>query len=416
MDAFTYRQGELHVEDVLVGELARQYGTPLYVYSRSYLRQQYRDLATAMTAVNPLICYSVKANSNIAVIRTFLDEGAGLDIVSGGELFRAFRAGADASKIVFAGVGKTREEITHALKEGILFFTVESEPEIMRISDCARQLGVMGRIVFRVNPDVAPQTHKYISTGKIENKFGLDRERTVRAYELAVRLSNIEIVGLHMHIGSQILSVEPFALALAKLRGLALDLKSKCPTFRYIDIGGGIGIKYQCGEEGLSPAVFAEYTVPILREMGLSVVMEPGRSLVGNAGILVCRVQYVKDNAFKKFVIVDAGMSDLIRPSLYGAYHEVVPVTDNAGAVRADVVGPICESADFIAQDRELPRVEEGDLLAVKGAGAYGFVMASNYNSRPRPAEVMIDGDRPFIVRERETLEDLVNKESIAPD
>lgn len=411
MNVFTYRNGELCAEDVPVRDLAERYGTPLYIYSRNHFRNQYRDLAGAMTEVNPLICYSVKANSNAAVIKTFLDEGAGLDIVSGGELFRSLRAGVNPSKIVFAGVGKTHEEIEYALKERILFFTVESEPEAARISECAQKLGLTGRIAFRVNPDVDPQTHKYISTGKRENKFGLDLNKTTQAYESASKLPNIEIVGVHMHIGSQILSVQPFADAITKLHKLCLDLKRKYSTFNYIDVGGGMGITYQPHDKELTPGAFAKSLVPILKKLDLSVIMEPGRFLVGNGGLLVCRVQYVKDNSSKKFVIVDAGMNDLIRPSLYNAFHEVIPVAKTSGTLYGDLVGPVCESSDFIATERDLPAVKEGDLLAVKGTGAYGFVMASNYNSRPRPAEIMADGSNVFIVRKRETWEDLVRRE-----
>ena len=415
MEAFLYQGGRLHAEEVPLSDLADRYGTPLYVYSRNYLRGQYRALADAMSAVSPLICYSVKANSNGAVIRTFLDEGAGLDIVSGGELFRALRAGADPGRIVFAGVGKTRDEIEYALQQDILFFTVESEPEAARISECAQTLGVNGRIAFRVNPDVDPRTHKYISTGKKENKFGLDLDRTARAYESAGRLPNIEIVGLHLHIGSQILSPDPFVEALGRVRELCAMLKDRHAGFRYLDIGGGIGIRYEPSRGPLAASVFAENVVPLLEETGLDIVMEPGRSLVGNAGVLVCRVQYVKDNPTRKFIVADAAMNDLIRPSLYSAHHEVVPIEETDATVLADLVGPICESGDFIAAERNLPAVREGDLLAVMSAGAYGFAMASTYNSRPRAAEIMVDGSDAFVVRERESWEDLVRGETGIP-
>jgi len=412
MNDFAYRDGVLHAEDLSVAGLAEQYGTPLYVYSKGHLVSQFEELTATMAEVSPLLCYSVKANSNASVIRTFLDQGAGLDIVSGGELFRALRAGADPARIVFAGVGKTRDEIEYALREQILFFTVESEPEAERISQCATALGTTGRIAFRVNPDVDPKTHKYVSTGKKENKFGLDLDRTARAYERAAALPNVEIAGLHMHIGSQILTAEPFQAALGKVADLCRDLKTRFPTFRYIDIGGGIGIRYEPQSQPLAPGAFAAAVLPTLRELDLSVVMEPGRFLVGNAGILVCRVQYVKDNPFKKFVIVDAAMNDLIRPSLYEAYHDVVAVSEREGALHGDLVGPVCESGDFIAAERDLPAVEQGDLLAVKSAGAYGYVMASNYNSRPRAAEVLVDGNQAALVRERETWEDLVRGEA----
>jgi len=408
MNEIRYAGNGLCIENVEIQSLAEQYGTPLYVYSQSHLRTQYRTLSRAMAAVKPLICYSMKANSNYAILRTLIAEGAGLDIVSGGELFTALRAGAAPSKIVFAGVGKTEDEIRYALKQGILFFTVESEPEAVRISDCARSLRTKARIAFRVNPDVNPRTHRHISTGMKENKFGLDLLRTEQAYEMAARLPNIEIAGLHLHIGSQILSARPFAEALRKVQKLCVSLKSRHPTFRYIDIGGGIGIRYRPAQNPLSPSAFARAVLPFLKKLGLSVIMEPGRFLVGNAGILLCRVQYVKNNAFKKFIVVDAGMNDLIRPVLYDAYHEILPARKTRETVLADLVGPICESGDFIAQDRRLPVVHAGDLLAVCSTGAYGFAMSSTYNSRPRPAEVMVNGRKTTLVRRRETLQDLV--------
>lgn len=411
MNEFSYRGTELYADDLSVRDLAERYGTPLYVYSRRHFRERFRALADALRDVSPLICYSVKANSNGAVIKAFLDEGSGLDIVSGGELFRARRAGADPARIVYAGVGKTAAEIEYAVREGILFFTCESEPEARLISECATRVGTTARICFRVNPDVDPKTHTYISTGKKENKFGLDLARTRQAYETAAALPGVEIAGLHMHIGSQILSEEPFAQAMGRIRDLCAELKGRYPTFRYLDIGGGLGIQYKPDQELLDPRKFAAAVLPALKALGLSVVVEPGRCLVGNGGILVCRVQVVKDSYFKKFVVVDAGMNDLIRPSLYQAYHEVLPVAAGGGKVFGDLVGPICESGDFIAQDRELPDAKAGDLLAIRSAGAYGFSMSSTYNSRPRAAEVMVDGDRCALVRERETRDDLVRGE-----
>ena len=412
MQAFTYQSGKLFAEGVSVEDLALRYGTPLYVYSRNHIRNQYRAIASAMADVKPMICYSVKANSNAAVIKTLVLEGAGFDIVSGGELFRALRAGAEANRIVFAGVGKTREEIEYALKEQIAFFTCESEPEAVRISECAKRLGVKGRIAFRVNPDVDPKTHKYISTGKKENKFGLDLNRTLQAYEMAAALPNIEIAGLHMHIGSQILSAVPFGEALAKVKEFCKTLKAKYPTFRHLDIGGGLGINYKPDQQALDPKVFADIMLPTLKELGLHVVMEPGRSIVGNAGILVSRVQYVKDSHFKKFIVADAAMNDLIRPALYQAHHEILPVVATDKKVTGDLVGPICESGDFLAQDRELPDVKQGDLVVALSAGAYGFSMSSNYNSRPRAAEIMVDGTRATPIRQRETFEDIVRGET----
>ncbi len=412
MSFFTYRSGRLFAEGVSVQDLAQRYGTPLYVYSRNHLRERYGAIASAMAEVKPLICYSVKANSNGAVIRTLAGMGSGFDIVSGGELFRVLKAGAEANRIVFAGVGKTTQEIEYALEEGILFFTVESEPEARRISDCARRLGRTARIAFRVNPDVDPKTHKYITTGKKESKFGLDLIRAGNAYAMAARLPGIEIAGLHMHIGSQILAAKPYGQALAKIMDLCRTMKATYPTFQYLDIGGGLGIDYRPGQEALDPRVFAGIVLPFLKKLGLRVVMEPGRSIVGNAGILVARVEYTKESHFKKFVVVDAGMNDLIRPSLYEAYHEIKPVRASRRKVKGDLVGPICESGDFLALDRELPAMKEGDLVAVMSAGAYGFSMSSTYNSRPRAAEVMVDGKKAFLVRQRETFEDLVRGET----
>lgn len=413
MQPFAYKSGKLFAEDVSVEELALRYGTPLYVYSKSHLKERFQAIASAMAEVKPLICYSVKANSNVAVIKTLADEGSGFDIVSGGELYRALRAGAKANTIVFAGVGKTREEIEYALTEQIAFFTCESEPEAARISECAKRLGLTGRIAFRVNPDVDPKTHKYISTGKKENKFGLDFERTMQAYAMAATLPNIEIAGLHMHIGSQLLDAGPFGEALAKVATFCRELKAKYPTFRYLDIGGGLGINYKPDQTALDPKVYASLLIPTLKELGLQVVMEPGRSIVGNSGILVCRVQYVKQSHFKKFIVVDAAMNDLIRPSLYQAHHEILPVVATDKKVIGDLVGPICESGDFLAQDRELPDVKERDLVVALSAGAYGFAMSSNYNSRPRAAEIMVDGDQATQIRQRETWEDLVRGEAL---
>ncbi len=411
MQSFTHRNGQLFVEDVPVRDLAREFGTPLYIYSRSHMREQYRALAAAMAEVEPLICFSVKANSNIGVIRTFLALGSGLDIVSGGELFRALRAGADPRKIVFAGVGKTCDEIEYALRENILFFTVESEAEARRISECAVATGTTGRIAFRVNPDVDPKTHKYISTGKKENKFGLDLARASEAYATAARLPNVALSGMHMHIGSQLLGVEPFGEALDRVHELCLDLKTRHPEFKYLDIGGGIGIQYEPGQTPPTPADYAAVVVPRLKALGLSVALEPGRRMVGNAGILVSEVQFVKDNPFKKFIVIDAAMNDLIRPALYQAHHEIVAVEETTGTVFGDLVGPICESGDFLAANRELPDVGQGDLVAALSAGAYACSMASNYNSRPRPAEVMVEGDRVIPVARRETWDDLVRNE-----
>ncbi len=412
MNEFHYQNGALHAEDLPVSELAAQHGTPLYVYSRGHLQSQYRELKEAMRELDPLICYAVKSNSNAAVMNVFAREGAGADVVSAGEIHRAMLAGIPASRMVFAGVGKTEDEIEYALRESILSFTVESEQELERISAVGRALGMTGRVDIRVNPDVDPKTHKYTSTGKKENKFGVDLERALRAYELAADLPNVEIAGMHMHIGSPIMSIGPYQEALEKVVPICRELQERYSTFQHLDIGGGLGIPYRPEDEPFDLQAYAQTMVNGLKDLGLKILLEPGRFLTGNAGILVTEVQYVKENPFKKFVIIDAAMNDLIRPALYQAYHHVVPVQETEQTLFGDLVGPVCESGDFLAQNRELPAVEPGGLLAVQGAGAYAFAMASNYNSRGRPAEVMVSGNRAELVRERETWSDLVRGET----
>jgi diaminopimelate decarboxylase len=347
------------------------------------------------------------------VISTFAEEGAGADVVSGGELFRALRAGVSANKIAFAGVGKNAEEIEYALNEGILYFTVESEAELDRISECAVRTGTVGRIAIRVNPDVDPKTHKYTSTGKKENKFGVDLERAEKAYERAAELPGIEITGIHMHIGSPVMSTDPYVEALDKVAPVCERLKAKFDTFRHIDVGGGLGINYSADQRAPLPSELADAILPHLKALGLSVGMEPGRFLTGNAGLLLTEVEFIKENPFKQFIIVDAAMNDLIRPSLYEGYHEIQSVRETTDTVFGDVVGPICESGDFMAMNRDLPAVQSGDYLAVMSAGAYGFVMASNYNSRGLAAEVMVCGDRHECVHARQDVEDLVKRERI---
>ena len=410
---FEYRNGTLYAEDVALTDLAERYGTPLYVYSRGHLQDQFRALKSVMEPVKPLICYAVKSNTNAAVIATFAAEGAGADVVSSGELYRARKAGVPSNRIVFAGVGKTEAEIEHALREEILYFTVESEPELERISACAKKLGATGRIALRVNPDVDPKTHKYTSTGKKENKFGVDLERAFAAYELAARLPNLAITSLHMHLGSPIMTATPYAEALAKVKDLCHELKKRFPTFKHIDIGGGLGIPYRPDDKPFDLALFADAVIPPLKELGLTVSMEPGRFLTGNAGVLLTRVEYIKENPFKKFVVIDAAMNDLIRPALYEAYHGVKPVREVNETVFGDLVGPVCESGDFLAANRDLPAVAQGEYLAVMSAGSYGFAMSSTYNSRPRAAEIMVHGSRVEVVRERETVPDLVKGEHL---
>ena len=427
MHSFHYRDGELFCENVALSRAAEEFGTPLYVYSAGTILDHYRRLDAALAPLDHLICYAVKANSNGAILKMLAEAGAGFDIVSGGELFRVLRAGGAAEKCTFAGVGKSREEIEYALDQGVFSFNVESEAELARIDRVARDKKLQAPIALRINPDVDAGTHRYVSTGTSENKFGIGLDRVAAVYQRAAGLANIRIRGIQMHIGSQITGAEPFAKAIAKVIPLIRELKQRHPI-EFFSIGGGMGIIYKRALESGSgkwwydhdgePAAFsvADYRdaiVPPLRELGLRVLIEPGRFLVGNAGVLLTRVHYLKQAAQKKFVIVDAGMNDLIRPALYESYHEIVPVREPRGAEHetVDVVGPVCETGDFFAEDRELPIVEEGDLLALMSAGAYGFAMASNYNSRPFPAEVLVEGDRARLIRRRQTTDDLVREE-----
>lgn len=428
MHSFHYRDGELFCENVALSRAAEEFGTPLYVYSAGTILDHFRRLDAALGSLDHLICYAVKANSNGAILKMLAEAGAGFDIVSGGELFRVLRAGGSAEKCTFAGVGKSREEIEYALDQGVFSFNVESEAELERIDRVARHKKMQAPIALRVNPDVDAGTHRYVSTGTSENKFGIGLDRVAAVYERAAGLANIRIRGIQMHIGSQITGGEPFANAIAKVIPLIRELKQRHPI-EFFSIGGGMGIIYRHALESGSgkwwheqhdsePAAFsvADYRdaiVPPLRELGLRVLIEPGRFLVGNAGVLLTSVQYLKQAAQKKFVIVDAGMNDLIRPALYQSYHEIVPVREASGEAReiVDVVGPVCETGDFFAEDRELPQVNEGDLLALMSAGAYGFAMASNYNSRPFPAEVLVEGDRCRVIRRRQTVDDLVQGE-----
>jgi diaminopimelate decarboxylase len=427
MHSFHYRAGQLHCEDVALDRAAEEFGTPLYVYSSGTILDHYRRLDDAVAPLDHLICYAVKANSNSAILRLLAQAGAGFDIVSGGELFRVLKAGGAAAKCTFAGVGKSREEIEYALEEGVLSFNVESESELERIDRIARGKQVRAPIALRVNPDVDAGGHHYVSTGRSENKFGIALDRVGAVYEKASRLPNILIRGVQMHIGSQITAAAPFAEAIAKVVPLVRELKRRYAV-EFFSVGGGMGIIYRRalesgsgkwwhdhdGEESaFSVADYAAAIVPPLRDLNLRVLIEPGRFLVGNAGVLLTRVRYLKQAAQKKFVIVDAGMNDLIRPALYQGYHEIVTVREPADNERhsVDVVGPVCESGDFFAQDRSLPPVKEDALLAIMSAGAYGFAMASNYNSRPLPAEALVTGDRLSLVRRRQTMDDLVQDE-----
>jgi diaminopimelate decarboxylase len=414
MHDFVYKNGELYCEGVPVKTIAQRVGTPFYLYSGSTLASHFRAFDSAFAGVPHLICFALKSNTTGAVLRLLGREGAGADIVSGGELFRALHAGMDAKKIVYAGVGKRRDEIEYALKVGILMFNVESGDELRAIDNAAREMRTKARIALRVNPNIDPKTHAYISTGLKENKFGIPIEQALEYYQTAKDLQNVEVVGVHQHIGSQITEVRPFVDALEKLVGFVAHLRSAGISIRYINIGGGLGITYK-DETPPLPKDVAQAIQPLLKSSGCTVVLEPGRAIVGNAGVLVTSALYLKETGEKRFLIVDAGMNDLIRPSLYEAYHDIRPVVQPASAEKRiyDVVGPICESGDFQAKDRELSEVKQGDLLAIMGAGAYGFSMSSNYNSRPRAAEVMVKGNEFHVVRERETYEDLIRGEKV---
>jgi len=420
MNHFEYRNGEMFAEGVALKRIAREVGTPAYVYSLATLKRHFKVFDQAFSKVRHIVCFSVKANSNLALLRAFAKEGSGFDIVSGGELFRALKVGADPTKIVFSGVGKKREEIEYALNSGILMFNVESEQELIALNDIASSMGKRAPISLRVNPDVDPQTHPYISTGMKKAKFGVDIKKSLETYRKAVSLRNVEVVGVDCHIGSQLTSITPFVDALAKVREyldrvLAGEMKKEGAQIRYLDLGGGLGINYH-DETPPSPDEYAKAIVEGLEGLDVTLILEPGRVIVGNAGILLTEVQYIKETDSKNFVIVDGGMNDLIRPALYGSYQAIQPVVENrAQRIVADVVGPICESGDFFAKDREIPRPQRGDLLAIMSAGAYGFTMASNYNSHPKPPEVLVDGEKYYVIRRRESFDDLINGEAIPP-
>ena len=413
MHHFQYKGNELYAEEVAVREIAEKVGTPVYIYSHATLERHYRAMDEAFAAVPHTICYSMKANSNLAVLKAFFNLGGGVDIVSGGELYRALAAGVEPQKVVYSGVGKKDEEIEYALNTGILMFNVESEEELDRIDQVAGRFGKKAGIAIRVNPDVDPETHPYITTGLKKAKFGINIERSLEQYKRAARMSNLDVIGIDCHIGSQLTKVTPFVDTIKKLKRLIEGLKESGITLRYFDLGGGLGITYS--DE--APPLPAEYGLAITAEtkdLGLHLLFEPGRNLVGNAGIMVGKCLYTKRGEEKNFVIVDAAMNDLARPSLYGSYHGVQAVRkDQDGAIVADIVGPICESGDFLAKDREMPAFRQGDLIAFMSAGAYGFAMSSNYNSRPRAAEVMVKGDAYQVVREREKVEDLVRGEKL---
>jgi diaminopimelate decarboxylase len=427
MDLFAYRQGRLWCEDVPVADLAARFGTPLYVYSAGTLRHHYRRLAEAFAALAPLICYSVKVCSNVHILHLLAEEGSGFDLVSGGELYRVLEAGGDPARCCFAGAAKTDDEIRFALERGVGLFNVESEQELGNLARLAREAGTPARAALRVNPDVDPKTHRYITTGKRETKFGVDLERAERVWRdfaASDAAQHLALEGVHIHIGSQITTVEPYVQAVRKVLDLVGRLRGAGLRVTTLDTGGGFGIDYEAGQ-ALDAATFARALVPLLRGSDLRVVMEPGRFIAGNAAVLLARVQYVKAGGDRKFLLCDSGMHHLIRPALYGSYHHIWPVEPAGGLVPAertrdealpgtetvDVVGPICESADFLGLDRHLPPVARGDLLAVFSAGAYGMTMASEYNALPRPAEVLVEGAAARLIRRRGTYEDLVAPE-----
>ncbi|MBF6560818.1 MAG: diaminopimelate decarboxylase [Candidatus Binataceae bacterium] len=413
MNYFNYHNDQLLAEDVPLSDLAACYGTPLYVYSARTLRRHFRVLSEAFAGTDSLICFAMKALSNLSILKLFSDLGAGFDIVSSGELMRCLKAGADPGKIVFSGVGKTDEELEAALMARILMINVESRPELHRVSAVAQRLKVQAPVSLRVNPDLDPGTHPHISTGHRDSKFGIPLSQVHEYYAEARTLKNLDLAGLSTHIGSQITETAPFAEAGVKVAKIVQELRATGVALKYLDLGGGLGIPYQ--EQPPSPVQYAAAILGPLRDIGLKIILEPGRVLVGNAGVFLTKVLYVKETDVKRFVVIDGAMNDLIRPVLYEAYHEIVPVVPRVSGERvtADVVGPVCESGDFFARERDLPALQAGDLLAVMSAGAYGFVMASNYNSRLRPAEILVNGAEVHVIRDRDTFEDVVRNEHI---
>lgn len=414
MNHFQYKGDELYAEDVSLKELAAKVGTPFYAYSHSTLTRHFKAFDDAFADMPHTICYSMKANSTQSVLKTFFTLGGGVDIVSGGELYRALKAGVTPSKVVYSGVGKKNDEIEYALNTGILMFNVESEQELTRISEIASRMGKKAGIAIRVNPDVDPGTHPYITTGLKNAKFGITIDRAMQEYSRAKNLPGIDIIGIDMHIGSQLTKVNPFVDSIEKLKIMLEKLKAEGIDLKYFDCGGGLGIQYN-DEEPPLPADYGREIVAATKGLGMHLLFEPGRNLVGNAGILVSKCLYTKSRDDKNFIMVDAGMNDLARPALYGSFHGVLPIAkEQDGMIVADIVGPICESGDFLVKEREVPMFKQGDLMAFMSAGAYGFAMSSPYNSRPRVAEVMVKGDKFEVIRERETVEDLIKGEKIA--
>ncbi len=428
MDFFNYKDGQLYCEDIPAEKIARDVGTPAYVYSKATFLHHYRQIRDAFAAVNPTICYSIKSCGNINILKFLREEGCGFDVTSGGELFRALKAGGDPKKIIYAGVGKTDQEIADGINAGIAAFNLESEAEIENVDRIAGQIGKKAIGALRINPDVDPHTHVKTTTGKKETKFGVDIERAARVFEQYRNLKNLRIAGVHIHIGSPVYEIEPYITAITKMNELIDRLKERGHQIEWFDLGGGFAVNYQTPDQALPVTEHAKAIIPLVKDRGYHVAFEPGRYIAGNSGILLTRVLYRKKGGEKDFVVIDAGMNDLIRPTLYESYHHIWPVKPTADNIppekwsknfeprngeTVDVVGPICESGDYLAKDRLLPTTQRGDLLAVFTAGAYGFAMSSNYNNRPRAAEVLVDGSNYTIIRKRETLEDLVALERV---
>ena len=416
MKGFDYRDNELCCEKVRIEDVAKKVGTPFYLYSQRSIIDNYRAFDKAFKEIDHLICYSCKANSNLSICRLLKEQGAGADVVSGGELYKALKIGVEPKRIVFSGVGKTREEIEYALKNNILMLNVESIPELELTDEIAGRLKKKAPIALRINPDIDPNTHPHISTGLAKSKFGIEISRAKEVYKKAKELENIEVLGIHMHIGSQITELEPFVDSLGKIVELIKELEKEGIELRYLDIGGGLGISYKKGEKTPTPKEFAKKLLSLIKGLKYRIILEPGRAIIGDVGILVTKVLYVKKTSKKNFVIVDVAMNDLIRPSLYDAYHEIIPIGKSKvqspkSKVMVDVVGPVCESGDYLAKDRELAEVKSGDLLAILDAGAYGFSMSSNYNARPKVAEILVEKDKYCIIRKREGYKDLIRGE-----
>ncbi len=415
MDHFEYRHGQLHAENVAVADIARAHGTPCYIYSRATLERHWHAFNDAFGEQSHLVCYAVKANSNLAILNLFARLGSGFDIVSGGELERVLRAGGDPGKVVFSGLGKKVPEIRKALEVGIRCFNIESEAELDRINTVAGEMGKVAPISLRVNPDVDAQTHPYISTGLKENKFGIEIGHAEAVYVKAAAMPHLNVVGIDCHIGSQLLTLTPFMDALQRLLALAERLQAQGIKIHHLDIGGGLGVRYQEGQAAPSPADYMAQLFTDERLRQYEIFVEPGRAIAANAGILVTEVEFLKMSEYKNFAVVDAAMNDLIRPALYSAWQEIIPVVPREGDTATyDIVGPVCETSDFLGKERDL-NIQPGDFLAVRSSGAYGFTMSSNYNTRPRAVEVMVDGDTVHVVRQRETLDDLLRGEQVLP-